>query len=74
MDVEFIEAATREGFDVRLSFQLPNSPDMNVLDLGYFKAIQSLQHQEAPNSIDELISDVQSPSMNYCLKVSTMCS
>ncbi|XP_071911419.1 uncharacterized protein [Coffea arabica] len=59
MDVEFIEAATREGFDIRLSFQPPNSPDMNVLDLGYFRAIQSLQHQEAPNSIDELISAVE---------------
>nr|XP_027099096.1 bifunctional dTDP-4-dehydrorhamnose 3,5-epimerase/dTDP-4-dehydrorhamnose reductase-like [Coffea arabica] len=32
---------------------------MNILDIGYFRAIQSLQHQEAPNSIDELISAVE---------------
>ncbi|XP_027109397.1 uncharacterized protein [Coffea arabica] len=59
MDVELIEAATREGFDIRLSFQPPISPAMNVLDLGYFRAIQSLQHQEAPSSIDELIFAVE---------------
>ena len=35
--------------------QPPNSPDMNVLDLGYFNAIQSLQHKAAPQNIDELI-------------------
>ncbi|XP_027074399.2 uncharacterized protein [Coffea arabica] len=58
-DPVFIEAASRDGFDIHLSFQPPNSPDMNVLDLGYFRAIQSLQHQEAPLSIDELILAVE---------------
>lgn len=33
--------------------------DMNVLDLGFFRAIQSLQHQEAPATIDELVSAVE---------------
>ena len=28
---------------------------MNVLDLGYFRAIQSLQHQQAPSAVDELV-------------------
>ena len=28
---------------------------MNVLDLGYFNAIHSLQHKAAPRNIDELI-------------------
>ncbi|XP_028061599.1 uncharacterized protein LOC114265064 [Camellia sinensis] len=36
-DVEFLEAASREGFDIRLSYQPPNSPDMNVLDLEYLE-------------------------------------
>ena len=31
---------------------------MNVLDLGFFRAIPSLQHQQAPNSIDELTEAV----------------
>ncbi|CAL5349588.1 unnamed protein product [Camellia sinensis] len=58
-DVEFLEAASREGFDIRLSYQPPNNPDMNVLDLGYFRAIQSLQYQEAPTNIDELVYAVE---------------
>lgn len=32
---------------------------MNILDLGYFRAIQSLQHQEAPTTVDELIAAVE---------------
>ena len=59
IDPEFIETASRDGFHIHLSFQPPNSSDMNVLDLGYFRAIQSLQHQEAPISIDELILAVE---------------
>lgn len=31
---------------------------MNVLDLGLFQAIQSLQHQHAPNNIDELVEAI----------------
>ncbi|XP_027166607.1 keratin, type I cytoskeletal 9-like [Coffea eugenioides] len=58
-DPEFIEAASRDGFDIHLSFQPPNSPDMNVLDLGYSRAMQSLQHQEVPMSIDKLILTVE---------------
>ncbi|CAI9281797.1 unnamed protein product [Lactuca saligna] len=46
-DSEFLEAASRDGFDIRLCFQPPNCPDLNVLDLGFFRAIQSLQEQEA---------------------------
>nr|XP_043615805.1 uncharacterized protein LOC122587706 [Erigeron canadensis] len=42
-DEQFIQEASRDGFDIRLRFQPPNSPDLNVLDLGFFRAIQSLQ-------------------------------
>lgn len=58
-DKDFVEAATLNGYDIRLCYQPPNSPDMNVLDLGYFRAIQSLQQQEAPSTIEELIEAVQ---------------
>ncbi|KAJ4430459.1 hypothetical protein ANN_22675 [Periplaneta americana] len=37
----------------------PNSLDMNVLDLGYFREIQSLQHQSAPQTTDELIAVIE---------------
>ncbi|OMP10667.1 hypothetical protein COLO4_04362 [Corchorus olitorius] len=58
-DAEFLEAARREGFDIRLTNQPPNSPDLNVLDLGFFRAIQALQYQEAPNTVVKLVSDVE---------------
>lgn len=35
-DVEFLQEASRDGFDIRLCFQPPNSLDLNVLDLGFF--------------------------------------
>ncbi len=39
--------------------QPPNSPNMDVLDLGFFNAIQSPQHKHAPRSIDELVHVVE---------------
>lgn len=35
-DEEFIQAGTQEGFDIKLICRSPNSPDLNVLDLGFF--------------------------------------
>lgn len=58
-DPEFLEAASRDGFDMRLSFQPPSSLDINVLDLGFFRVIQSLQHQQAPSTIDKLVDAVE---------------
>lgn len=52
-------AAIEEGFSCEWDFQPPNSSDMNVLDLEFFRAIQSLQHQEDPNTIDELVAAVE---------------
>ncbi|KAF0700514.1 Aste57867_8953 [Aphanomyces stellatus] len=42
---------------VKVSNQPPNSPDFNVLDLGFF--IQSLQHQKKTQTIDDLIGAVE---------------
>ncbi|KAF7123388.1 hypothetical protein RHSIM_Rhsim12G0027300 [Rhododendron simsii] len=58
-DAQFRDVTTKNGFDIRLSFQPPNSPDLNVLDLGFFTAIQSLQYREAPRTIDELVNAVE---------------
>ncbi|XP_026378713.1 uncharacterized protein LOC113273165 [Papaver somniferum] len=57
-DEEFLKEAAKEGFDIRLRFQPSQSPDMNVLDLGFFRDIQSLQHREAPTTVGELLSAV----------------
>ncbi|XP_074313896.1 uncharacterized protein LOC141649095 [Silene latifolia] len=45
-DQEFHRAATQNGFDIRLTCQPANSPDLNILDLGFFSAIQSLQQKK----------------------------
>jgi len=37
-DPVFCEAAKQDGFDIRLICQPPNSPDFNILDLGFFRA------------------------------------
>lgn len=57
-DVEFCQAGVKYGLDIHLMSQPPNSPDLNVLDLRFFRAIQSLQHKESPKSVDELVNAV----------------
>jgi hypothetical protein len=55
---DFIEEANSMGINISLRCQPPNSPDFNVLDLGFFNSIQSLQQQKSANTIDELIEHV----------------
>ena len=59
MDVEFcntVEALNQVIYSVSLS--TPNCPDMNVLDLWYYNAIQFLQLEVAPRNFDEYILEV----------------
>ncbi|XP_017240013.1 uncharacterized protein LOC108212812 [Daucus carota subsp. sativus] len=58
-DEEFRLAVQRCGLNVQLICQPPNSPDLNVLDLGFFSAIQNLHYKEAPRTVDELITSVE---------------
>ncbi|WOG92956.1 hypothetical protein DCAR_0312234 [Daucus carota subsp. sativus] len=58
-DPEFCQAAAQEGFNIYVRCQPPNSPDLNVLDLGFFNAIQSLRYKESPKTVDELVSAVE---------------
>ena len=39
-DLDFCRAAQADGWDIRLMCQPPNSPDLNILDLGFFAARQ----------------------------------
>ena len=64
-DEEFQAAASDHGFDIRLMCQPPNSPDLNILDLGFFSAIQALQYQVCPKTIQELISAVEASFDEY---------
>ena len=44
---------------VDLNYQPPNSTDFNVLDLGFFTWIQSLEQKKQTKNIDELINAVE---------------
>ncbi len=57
-DELLVQEMRRDGWDISFRCQPPNSPDMNVLDLGYFNSIQSLQHKKVPRSIDDLVAAV----------------
>jgi len=43
------------GIQIEMRCQPPNSPDLNVLDLGFFNSIQSLQDKIFCKDIDSLI-------------------
>nr|CCA28033.1 transposon protein putative [Albugo laibachii Nc14] len=55
-DEAVVSAGQSDGRDIRLRFQPPNSPDCNVLDLGYFRAIRSLQYEQEIYGTDDLIA------------------
>ncbi|GAA0173619.1 hypothetical protein LIER_27198 [Lithospermum erythrorhizon] len=57
-DEQFQVVATLSSLHLQLIYQRPNSPDMNILDLGFFRAIQSLQHKESPKTVEELVQAV----------------
>ncbi|CAB1102617.1 unnamed protein product [Ectocarpus sp. CCAP 1310/34] len=58
MDPEIVAAAA-QGRRIELINQPANSPDMNVLDLGFFNSIQSLQDRTTPTTIDQLVAEVE---------------
>ncbi|XP_050207663.1 uncharacterized protein LOC126657082 [Mercurialis annua] len=58
-DLQFNEVAGIDNFDIQLCFQAPNSHDMNVLDLGFFRAIDALQQKKAPTTIGEFVAAVE---------------
>ncbi|XP_074277077.1 uncharacterized protein LOC141600731 [Silene latifolia] len=57
-DQDFVNAATSDGFNITLSQQPPNSPDLNVLDLGFFRTIQTLQQRKRAKTVDQLVFNV----------------
>jgi hypothetical protein len=57
-DPELLEHMSTMTVKVELVDQPPNSPDLNVLDLGYFSAIQALQQRQQQRTVDDLIAVV----------------
>ncbi|KAF0702160.1 hypothetical protein AaE_016093 [Aphanomyces astaci] len=54
-----------QGWSFQLAPQPANSPDLNVLDLGFFAALQSLQHRESARTIDDLVANVAKAFKDY---------
>ncbi|XP_074265478.1 uncharacterized protein LOC141587912 [Silene latifolia] len=64
-DLDFMAVANTNGFNIELIFQSPNSPDLNCNDLGYFRALQSLQSKKAARSVDELVNSNMQAFVDY---------
>lgn len=58
-DADIVALGSADDWNIKFKAQPANSPDLNVLDLGFFNSIQSLQHEASPDTIDELIDCVQ---------------
>mmetsp|Transcript_25947 Transcript_25947/g.36933 ORF Transcript_25947/g.36933 Transcript_25947/m.36933 type:complete len:87 (+) Transcript_25947:171-431(+) len=48
-DPVFLQAVALRNLDIQLYCQLPNSPDLNVLDLGFFRSLQTMQKKRLEN-------------------------
>ncbi|KAG3200868.1 hypothetical protein PC128_g4254 [Phytophthora cactorum] len=55
---DVVAAGTSDGWNIRLLFQPPNSPDLNVLDLRFFALIQCIQYRQQTRGIQNLIRAV----------------
>ena len=58
-DEVFRRAVEQTGLDIKLIQQPPNSPDLNILDLCFFRSLQSHTDCRAPQSIRELIESME---------------
>ena len=46
------------GWNIKLLFQPPKSPDLNVLDLGFFNSLKMLQERRVFQNMEDLIEVV----------------
>lgn len=58
-DVTLQQEGKKDGWDIQLVAQPPNSPDFKVLDLGFLKSVMSLQQEISATNTDELIRSVE---------------
>ena len=63
-DKEFNKALMEQDIDAKLHMQTLNSPDVNLLDLGFFRAIQSF-NDVLPKNKEEIIQSVTKAYNNY---------
>lgn len=49
-DPDIVRECTRDGWDIQFVSQPANTPDLNILGLGFFNSIQSLQDRTTPRT------------------------
>ena len=64
-DQAFAEVAANMGLDIKIIQQPPNSPDVNVNDLGFFRSLESRTDTRAPTTLKDLIKDILEEFANY---------
>ena len=65
-DASFLLACSQlEGLKVTVTPQPANSPDLNVLDLGFFSSIQSLQQTKQAHDIHTMLKAVKDAFDEY---------
>ena len=64
-DPAFAEAVANSRFKIKLIQQPANSPDLNVLDLGFFRSIQSLTNTLSSKTLKEFIKGVEAEFRAY---------
>ena len=67
VDEEFKEEVDDIGLNLTVYTQSPNSPDTNILDLGFFRAIQSF-NDDCPANEEELIKSVEKAYGEYPMR------
>ncbi|XP_021866357.2 uncharacterized protein [Spinacia oleracea] len=65
-DADWLEEIKESNKDSRLVFQPPIDPDLNALDLGFFRAIQSLKDQTTPTTYQQLLGSVKDAFNLFC--------
>ncbi|ETV69021.1 hypothetical protein H257_15174 [Aphanomyces astaci] len=68
-DPVIVSPGRANGWDIRLVSQPPMSPDFYVLELGFFNAIQALQHQKVTRCVDDLLPAVKDAFVDLDWKV-----
>jgi hypothetical protein len=66
---EHLTEYSTDGWDIDFVTQPANSPDLNTLDLAFFRAIQSLQYQKPARNLDEMIKIVHEAYVDLPLDV-----
>ena len=64
-DPIFMQEAARGGWDIKMIYQPPNSPDLNILDLGWFASTQAMFHKKMPKTLAEIVQKVNESLAEY---------